>query len=189
MSGLPHIYPLKVEWEMATAGSLVVTHPAPRRTSREPWPAALAAPEPVLKLAERAREWGWDVATQYAQGHGTHSATGRPTALAHSIGVLFSQHPLTKRQAYAVYRRPVSGSSGWTWSSVWLYGPDLPPFGQCSAMELREWLERCYLESPENMAAWCRVIRERRERQALEQKQRARERPKSTTGARRESGG
>jgi hypothetical protein len=94
-------------------------------------------PESVMKLAEFAREAGWEVRVQYARGNGIHGSTGKPTGLVHSLAVRMGNHPMTDAQAVAVY---VSGSS-WTWKSIWVSGPELPPFGAAGLTELKEWLD------------------------------------------------
>lgn len=134
-----HCYPLRGEWERVK----------PRERSQHPEPQVRGAwgvempercPDPVLKLAELAREASWEVRVSYARGNGVHGATGRPTALRHSIAIAFGRHPLTDAQAVATYVRPVAGSGTWSWESVWLWGPGLPHFGLCSLADLKEWL-------------------------------------------------
>lgn len=112
-------------------------YPAPVVTSRQE--SAFLAPAPVLKLAEFAREAGWDVRTQYAQGYPPHGSTGRPGALRDSIAVCFGNHPLTDRQAYACYEKAASGS-GWAWNGIMIRGSDLPPFAGCGVEELKHFL-------------------------------------------------
>lgn len=110
-------------------------HPAPVTTSRQQRPEGVVEPGPVQKLATRARESGWQVLVQYADGHGIHGTTGRPTARVQSFAVRM-QHA-SGRRAVAVYR---SGST-WTWSSVWIFG-DRAPFGHAGVTELEEYLQR-----------------------------------------------
>lgn len=94
------------------------------------------APEPVLKLAELAREGSWEVRAVYAKGNGMHGSTGRPTALRHVIALSFSGHPVAGVQAAATYVKPAKGGA-WSWESVWVWGSALPHFGLCSLAELK----------------------------------------------------
>lgn len=119
--------------------------PAPNIISRieDSWP--LIAPRPVMALAEFAREHSWEVRTQYSQGHMPHATTGRPGVLKDLIALRFGAHPMTNRQAYAVYSRSVPPNrfhapSTWTWGSVMIWGPDLPPYGGCQLADLKTYL-------------------------------------------------
>jgi len=136
-----HCFPMRIDWEQAGGGAVEVQrHPEPE--VRGAWGVEMPemAPDPVLKLAEVARGAGWEVRVSYARGAGVHGATGRPTAVRHSIAVTFGRHPMTDAQAVATYVRPAAGSGTWTWESVWLWGPELKHFGLCSLAELKEWL-------------------------------------------------
>jgi hypothetical protein len=84
-------------------------------------------PAPALKLAEYAREQSWEVRAQYTCGSFPHGTTGRPGAEQHVISLRFGGHLMTDRQAYAIYSRAVAGGT-WTWRSVAVWGPDLPPY-------------------------------------------------------------
>lgn len=112
--------------------------PEPQVTSRDIQPMAVA-PAPVMKLAEFAREHSWEVRTQYSQGNFPHSITGRPGALKDVIGVRFGAHPVTDRQAYAIYARNASGGT-WSWESFMVWGPDLPPAKLYLLAELQAYL-------------------------------------------------
>lgn len=114
-------------------------HPQPQWTSRHPWPSDVAVPSAVQKLAEKAREWGWDVRLGYARGYGVKKYRGE-WQLEENISVNFGRHPLTQREAVAVYRT-IAGRGSWSWVSVWVWGPDLPAFGAAGMTELQEWLE------------------------------------------------
>jgi hypothetical protein len=155
--------------------------PAPEVTSRDPWPKGWVMPAAALSLASDARGWGWQAVTQYARGQMPHAITGRPGTPAHTVAVRLGGHARTDRQAYAVYRSPVSRPA-WTWSSVQIWGPDLPPFGQCGVTELREWLSL----AGDVPRLWFSGIALRREEQALRARQSAAARPKKST---REAGG
>lgn len=101
-------------------------HPAPAVSSREG--VAGQYPSAVLKLAERAREAGWEVRQQYAKGNGVHGSTGRPLAVKESYALVFHSHPMTAHGAYAVYR-------GGSWASVNAAGRMLG-----GVMLLEQWL-------------------------------------------------
>lgn len=85
-------------------------------------------PTSVMKLAEYAREQSWEVRAQYTRGCFPHATTGRPGAEQHVISLRFGGHPMTDRQAYAIHSRAVAGDGAWTWKSVAVWGPDLPPY-------------------------------------------------------------
>lgn len=137
-------------------------YPAPVTTSREV--SAFPMPQPVMSLAEFAREAGWDVRVQYAQGYPPHGSTGRPGALKDSIAIIFGGHPITDRQAYACYEKTASGSA-WTWNGISIRGSDVTPYGGCGITELKE-----FLSTPERtasaVAAWVRGIKAVRAQQA-----------------------
>lgn len=146
-------------------------YPAPLINSRGPMALTFPLPAPVLKLAEFAREAGWDVRMQYAQGYPPHGSTGRPGALKDSIAVIFGGHPLQPfRAGYACYEKTASGSD-WAWDGIVIQGADLPSFSGCGVTELKEFLANPLLKT-DNLLAWVRVIRERNETAALESKQR-----------------
>jgi hypothetical protein len=138
-------------------------------------------PAAAVKLAGEAEEWGWRSLVQYARGCMPHATTGRPGAPAHTVAVRLGGHARTDRQAYAIYRSPVSRLA-WTWSSVQIWGPDLPPFRWSGVTELREWLSLAGAVPP----LWFFNIALRREEQAARAKESAATRPKKST---REAGG
>lgn len=105
-------------------------------------------PDPVLRLAELAREASWEVRVCYARGNGVHGTTGRPTGVRHVIAIAFGRHPLADAQGVCTYVKPASGGS-WTWESVWLWGPELKHFGLCSQAELKHWLKEGAQVEPE----------------------------------------
>jgi hypothetical protein len=163
----------------------VAIFPAPAVTSRDIPPVPVTYPSAVLKLAERAREAGWEVHQQYARGCGTHGATGRPLAERDTFALIFHSHPMTERRAYAVRTAD-------TWKSVCVYGPDLPPVLELGVTELEMWLGQAALTG-EEMAAWLaallagmRLDRNMRDVVATWRKRQA---PKRASGARGESGG
>jgi hypothetical protein len=126
-------------WNLAPGPELPDPYPSPVMHSRRPLPLTFIAPSPVRLLAEFAREHSWEVRTQYSQGNVPHGVTGHPGPLRDLIGLRFGEHPITPRQAYAIYSRTASGGT-WTWSSVMIWGPDLPPFGGCGVTELKAYL-------------------------------------------------
>lgn len=99
----------------------------------------MQCPQPVMSLAEYARENSWEVRCQYTRGRLPHGSTGHPGAEKHVISLRFGGHPMTDRQAYAVYARAVSGGT-WAWQSVAVWGPALPPYLGCGITELRTYL-------------------------------------------------
>lgn len=113
-------------------------YPAPGVTSREEHDFLM--PNAVLKLAEMAREAGWEVHTQHSRGRMPHSVTGEPGALYDFVGMRFSDHPMNDRRAFAVIRRPASGTGVWTWDNTMIWGPKLIPFAGCSITDLKAFL-------------------------------------------------
>lgn len=102
-------------------------HPEPAVSSREGREAQY--PSAVLKLAERAREAGWEVRQQYARGRGVHGSTGRPLAEKESYALVLHSHPMTAQTGYAVYRSE-------SWASCVAGGRLVK-----GVTELVEWLE------------------------------------------------
>ena len=143
--------------------------PAPLVTSRESMALTFPLPAACASLAEFAREQGWEVRMQYAQGYSPHGTTGRPGALKDSIALRFGAHPLTERQAYAVYERTASGGA-WGWSTM-IWGPDLPPYAGCGVEQLRT-----YLATPgmfaHDLKSWVAQIKDLRAAQAAASKAR-----------------
>lgn len=133
-----YCFPMRQEWETLNPPT-EDPYPAPVTHSRGPLPLTFPIPKPAALLAELAREHSWEVRMQYSQGNVPHSTTGAPGALRDLIGLRFGAHPITPRQAYAVYSRPAAGGT-WAWSSVMIWGPDLPPFGGCGVTELKAYL-------------------------------------------------
>lgn len=175
MSETPlHCFPMRIDWEATLPILAAEPFPAPVRTSRELDNAP--RPAPVMKLAEFAREHSWEVWTQYSQGYVPHAITGRPGALKALIGLRFGAHPMTDRQAYAVYSRNAS-SGTWTWTSVAIWGPDLSPYLGCGITELKE-----YLREPDipvvPLLAWVAMIEKGRAEHAALVKARPKTPPK-----------
>ena len=162
-------------------------YPVPELTSRQVV-ARVTWPAPVLALAEFAREASWEVRTAASRGCMPHGTTGRPGALKHLISLRFGGHPMTDRQAYAVYSKSVAGVGTWTWGSVWIWGPDLPPFGMCGQGELKEYLLRMAMQMPADVADWVDVIRDRVLAAEVARKEKAKTTVKKAT-SKRESGG
>lgn len=154
-------FPMRSEWD-ALHPPIEVPYPAPVVSSRQE--SAFLVPTPVLALAEFARENGWEVRVQYAQGYPPHASTGRPGALKDSIAVIFGGHPITDRRAYACYEK-TAGGSAWTWNGIQISGPDVTPYAGCGVTELKE-----FLATPERsasaVAAWVRGIKAVRRAQA-----------------------
>ena len=154
--------------------------------SRSPRPAGVITPTPVLKLQEDAQGFGWRVHLQYAKGWMPHATTGRPTKLVETFCLRLHAHPGTRRQALAAYTMPDKA-----WKLVYVWGPDLPPYGELNVTDLRE-----FLSAP---AGWTADgVRARRAEQAraaaeTEARRKADEaagiRPKRSAGWNREAGG
>lgn len=145
-------------------------HPPAERVSRDAEPPGAFYPSAVLKLAERAREAGWEVRQQSARGAGTHGSTGRALAVKTTYALIFSKHPLTDAGAYAVH-------DGKVWKSVNIGGVLI---GGIS--DLQAWL----LAGGQLDEAWWAELRARRDAAAVKRKAA----PKAkTSGARAESGG
>lgn len=131
--------------------SAVVPHPAPVVTSRDAMPDGVVQPGPVRKLAQQAREAGWQVLVQYADGHGIHGTTGRPTARRQSFAVRMQ---CDGKRAVAVYK---IGSTA-VWDGIWIFG-DRAPFGHAGVTELEQYLAAGGAVSPE----WFAEIVQRRD--------------------------
>ncbi len=106
--------------------------PAPVITSRMIAPNGTIIPGPVDDLVAHAETHGWTVLAQYARGT-------RSTAHVNSWAVRIGEHPETSARAVAVYVSDAAGKN-WTWKSVWMFGPELKPFGQAGITDLRDWL-------------------------------------------------
>lgn len=151
--------------------------PAPRRTSRDdPATRHLTMPGPCLSLAEFARELGWEVRTQFAQGHYPHATTGRPGALKDSIALRFGGHALTDRQAFAVYVRNAKPAGTWSWEYVMAWGPDLPAYARCGITELKAFLTMSAVTSGEVMRLWVEELQMIKENGEALRKQRDQDR-------------
>jgi hypothetical protein len=107
----------------------------------------LEVPDSVTKLVQFARAYGWEARVRYSRGRGQHGTTGKPTSLSHLLAVALGWHPESRREAVAVYVRPVSGSTSWTWKTVYVWGPDMAPL-----KINREDLD-LFLESPQDCEA------------------------------------
>jgi hypothetical protein len=160
-----------------------VPHPAPEHVGTWSKNAAgldldtvmlggVIAPLPVLKLAEFSRENSWEAEMRYCRGNGVHAGHGRAMGLRHSIALRFHDHPVTARTAIAVYESPVT-KIAWTWASVWVMGPDLPPCGALSLAELKE-----FLAEPGRPSGWFESIKKAAWERSQEAKARAKSRPK-----------
>ena len=77
-------------------------YPAPAVTSRDPVPAGVTPPRPVLDLVKRAEDAGWAARWQYSRGCQPHGTTGRPTAEREWFGVQ-CLHPESGARVVAVY--------------------------------------------------------------------------------------
>lgn len=149
-------------------------YPFPVYTSRESQALPFPCPTAVLSLEKFARAWLWDVRMQYSRGQVPHATTSRPGVVKDLIALRFARLK-TRRQAYAVYSRNMVGGS-WVWSSVMIWGPDLPPYPDCSITELHEYLEMAPDWSQERLEGWVRELRTQKAAKASTAKERVRAR-------------
>lgn len=84
----------------------------------------------VLSLAVDGISAGWQVRMRYGRGAGKHS-----------IALAFFGHERGPNEARAVYTRSVRDGASWVCGTVWMFGPELAPFGLAVVSEFREWLE------------------------------------------------
>lgn len=141
--------------EARVPAEVVASYPRPTVSMALPF----ECPAPVISLAAHATAAGWQHRMVYSHGHFPHGTTGRPGAQKHVISLRFGGHALTRRQAYAVYARPVT-SDGWTWQSVAIWGPDLPPYLGCGLAALRVYLaEHAAHLDTEALARWVNDLR------------------------------
>lgn len=138
--------------------------PQPEVTSRQGQPSGAGMPASVESLVTYGRASGWQFKIQYSLGYAT-KYLGR-WQQEEQWGVRF------EREGYGCFavHRSIAGRESWTWNSVWVWGADLLPFGQCGVTELKAWLE-----DPGMPPEWYEKIVTRR----LEQKERAKARPAS----------
>lgn len=155
-------FPLRSDWER-TQPAKREEYPAPLVTSKEPFPGLPSWPTAALKLAESAREASWKVIRGYSRGCFPHARTGHPGGLKEVVSLRFGRHPMTDRQAYAVYSRgmtPAGRAQGaWTWSSIMIWGPDLPPYAGCGITELKQYLSAVD-QSAAVLAFWVRGLKD-----------------------------
>ena len=137
-------------WRLSPEGVPDEPFPEPQRTSREA--GGFFTPTAVLSLQQYAIEHGWEVRTQYSVGNVPHATTGKPGELRELVGIRFGRHPMTERMAYAVYSRR-KDYGGWSWGSVMVWGPDLPPFAGCGVTELKAYLQAPGIDT-EAIRAW-----------------------------------
>jgi hypothetical protein len=116
--------------------------PAPRHTSRDPWPAGLTVPQGPATLVALAGEHGWEVRLTYACGPDFRT---RGNALRRSIGV---RCWYGQRYALIFYTSPLT-KTAWEMSSSLVAGGLVGVYSRCSVMDLREYLERLGEVSPE----------------------------------------
>lgn len=133
--------------------------PAPVRTSREIGEPLVSEPVAVAKLRMDAERLGWRVIQQYSRGSLPHSTTGRPGAKKDLYALRFGGHPSTARQAFAIYSRNVAGGA-WSWSSMMVWGPDLPPYPYFNLALMTQFLREGPGMTAEQMQAWIQDLRE-----------------------------
>jgi len=108
-----------------------VPYPEPEVSSRSEWNGE-GAPSAFMKNAERSRAAGWRVKVQRSRGCPPNSATGAPTAV-RDLYALIVRSPDGTASAYAVH-------DGRAWSSVMLWGSELPWFPLASISDLLEYV-------------------------------------------------
>lgn len=152
--------------------------PAPVYSSRELTDIARVTPEPAHALAGFAIKHGWDVRVQYALGRFPHATTGRPGALKDSIALRFGGHAETERQAFAVYVRAHAPAGTWSWQSIMIWGPDLPPYAGCGLARLKDFLMDAPGAEAASLLAWVQMLKaEVAARAVLAEAERARKGP------------
>lgn len=117
----------------------------------EAHPCEHPEPGPVADLRKWAVDCGWELRTQHSRG-GVMGGTGKQLAEAEMWSVRFRRDAWC---GYAVRR-------GAEWSSVWVAGTGLPPFGKLGVTGLREWLA-----DPARPAGWYVSVLLKQEAQAL----------------------
>ncbi len=118
----------------------------------------LDPPAPVLQLAEQARAAGWQVEVVGSQGW-------EPAGSHVTLFSVRCSWPSLGRAAFAVYRalvRDPGVAQTWAWSSVYVWGRDLPPFGGCGVTELKVYLREQAAWDAMELEAWVLGIREGR---------------------------
>lgn len=146
-------------------------YPAPERSSRDRMPeGGVTYPPAFLTLVRDAEAWEWACLLQAARGWKQHSTRGVPLKVVDSYAV---------RMHRGQYRA-VAVHTGGAWSSVWIWGPDLPLFGHCGVTELRMWL--CGPVEQPMPASWYAELRAKRQEQAAGAKAAAKARPKKAKG-------
>lgn len=135
-------------------------------------------PGAVTSLAEAARGWGWSTKIMHSRGFGPKKWRGAWQE-EELFSVRFGAHSGTPRQAYAVYRT-IAGRASWTWRSVWVWGPDLSPFGMFGITELRDYLREGPRRSDAEVLALCARVRTAKLESASEAKARAADAPKKS---------
>lgn len=126
---------LHAEISETLAAAIRGEHPPPELV--EPWRDLPydETPAPVLALGDLARGLEWRVWWSHAVGTGVHGATGRPLAgTQERYGLAFGSQGL---RAVAVY---VRAGGSWSWSSMWVWGSQLPHWGVPSLADLKAWL-------------------------------------------------
>ncbi len=141
-------------------------HSGPVRTEGEPsevvlrdpeWTRAepMSRPRPVHDLERFAQVAGWRTRVVWSRGW---EPAGSHVDL---MSVRFSW-PNTGRGAFAVYRslvRDEGVKQTWAWSSVYVWGPDLAPFGGCGVTELKHYLKHQASWDAMELEEWVTGIR------------------------------
>jgi len=129
--------------------------PPPVVPAREMPFSGMDMPGPVAALDRFARTFGWSTKIMYSRGYAArYRGEWQEEEI---ITVRFGAHPRSARQALAVYRT-IAGKGTWTWRSVWLWGPALPPFGLVGVTGLKLFLARP-AASDAVVTRWCGWVR------------------------------
>jgi hypothetical protein len=127
-----------------------------------------SCPAPLRSLERAAEVAGWRTHMVWSRGwepKGAHVEV---------ITVRFA-HPRTRRGAFASYRalvRPEGAAMTWAWDCVYVWGPDLPPFGGCGVTELKHYLAHQAGWDEVELDEWVTGVRGGRQDAAEAKKQR-----------------
>lgn len=137
------------------------------------WVRAVSAadrelPAPWRTLHNHGLTAGWTTRCLHSRGwepRGSHVEL---------LTVRFS-YPRNRRGAYATYRRLVRDDESlgpWGWDSIYVWGPDLPPFGGCGVTELKHYLAHQAGWDEVELDEWVTGVRGGRQDAAEAKKQR-----------------
>jgi hypothetical protein len=141
----------------------LVLYPEPEVSSRDGvWKESVSA---VRALGRFGAESGWLVRVQYSRGCKPHATTGRPGGVKDWWAVRFGWGD--QWGAYAVH-------DGRGWDSLCVWGASLPPFTALNVTDLKAFLARPAVATPE----WLAAIRTREAQKVARAKAAAASRPR-----------